>query len=246
MFHRFNYFLLIFTIFITCFITKQTLSNNSYDFKNKPAVKVTKAKIRFDYEGQYRSFSSFFYSIPDSILTVEIKTVLGSTLHKLIATPQEVIFTNEIDKVSYHLDYKYLSNNLRFKIDFFTLQSIFSGHNSNLNQYIQSNKPVMDMFLINQNNSKLKNEAHIYFAYNLITQTLNEFIIAINVSNYLFSSSYTWDPEFSNEAPHTINLFFLFNQREVDLEIDNKNIYFDSILPTFVDTIYTSQYLTEF
>lgn len=213
-------------------------------------ITVSKAKLRIDYNGQYRSYNTLVYIKRDTHLILEIRSVFGIVLNKIYATPSDFIFTNESEKVSFILDYNYLSTQLGFNLDFHTFFNILTGFsNISSEKNFNANKILKRSININPGNPMFEENAlniiRITFLYNMVTSKLYEYTISVKPNISLISAFYSWNSYNEKVTIPNVTLNFIYGNQEVGLEVDYKSMYNDSILPTFVDTLYTNQYLID-
>lgn len=139
-------------------------SYNWVSYRGSANVELDGKKFQCDY---------YMVNRIDSIIYLNLSVMGFVEVGRLVATPQEVIFVNRLNKEYYRGDYSFVEKYLKAKADFYTLQAIFNGDEASLKPYKDitfsyhpvidenSNRPFFDSFSISMNGGQRKLDAQV-------------------------------------------------------------------------------------
>lgn len=139
-------------------------SYNWVSYRGSANVELDGKKFQCDY---------YMVNRIDSIIYLNLSFMGFVEVGRLVATPQEVIFVNRLNKEYYRGDYSFVEKYLKAKADFYTLQAIFNGDEASLKPYKDimfsyhpvidgnSNRPFFDSFSMSMNNGQRKADIQV-------------------------------------------------------------------------------------
>jgi len=116
-----NHFLVaLLSIFSSTFSYAQTADSTRYTTIHY------KGKALIGANDEYRSCQFNLVNAVDSFLFIQIN-VAGLDIGRAMATPNNILLINKIERKYYEGDYSFFQKLLGFEIDFFTIQAIFNS-----------------------------------------------------------------------------------------------------------------------
>lgn len=134
-----------------------------------------RGSANIELDGQKYQCDYYMVNRIDSILYLNLSVMGLVEVGRLVATPQEVIFVNKLNKEYYKGDYSFVEKYLKAKADFYTLQAIFNGDESKLKAYKDitfsyhrvmeptTNRPFFDSFSVSMNGGQRKADMQVKY-----------------------------------------------------------------------------------
>ena len=129
-------FILLIAVGVFCFSCKTTqLVDSNYPYQNSNVEKNIPAIYRsfhyrgsatVNFDGQIHNCQFNLVNVVDSVLYIQLN-VAGIEIGRALATPTNVLFINKFQKEFFSGNYSVFTDLLNMEVDYFMLQSIFSG-----------------------------------------------------------------------------------------------------------------------
>jgi len=221
-------------------ISKRVIPFNSIILEN--------AIIRIEHDGHLRSLKTELVSKIDSFLQISVFTKLGIEVAKLIAFNDYILLIDNPEKSIYKADYEELSNKLGINLTYNDIIKLIFGYPYKISteNKISCNKTIS----YNQNSmvkiefmqkEKLDTLETTFFYINEFDLPKGLLVNAIikNKSNEdLFTAYYNKREDHNKYLPQRINLKFLYESKEIELDFELKKLLFDNKVFFSIDSTF--------
>ena len=108
---------------------------------------IKRFSANYKVNGKGKSFKGSIKILRDSVIWVQINAPIGGLeVLRIYITPDTVKILNRLKKTYSVTDLSYLSEKLKFNLDFNTLQSILTNHLFDFKNYNEKRKPFIRSF----------------------------------------------------------------------------------------------------
>lgn len=189
------------------------ISEHSFSFNS---LYIKKFDADIDIPGTSVSVKGSLYVQRDSQIVVSVAPILGIELFRLQLTPKSVILIDRTKKQVLYTDYLYISNKLKYEVDYFILQSLLTNQ-------ISCNQSIDICF---------KDYIHgvsdgLYFFQNLSDRQVNK--LTKQKSSRVLFNQYFFNPQYFSLSGFKISN--LLSNEQIEVFYSDFNSYSDKYFP---------------